>query len=131
MKPYRRRKLLKGKRRQSPFVDDLAMHQLSINLYSDTLGPVLIKPTIGEFIAFTDMVFPDKLITDHMETGYIYEYGVANMVEEFHTACYLVKLYVDKTTLPTADIDADDEHTACFVIPAETMLAWAEPNKEN
>ena len=97
---------------------------IAIPVYEEELGPFMIMPTVKELLEEADMVFPDEAITAGMETGRLYKYGIANLAEDFHAACYIVKLGIDDNRVLSTIDDLDDE--MCLVIPADKIVEWAK-----
>ena len=94
-------------------------------VYGDEIGPVMLYPTVMELMEESDIVYPDDAITDSMEVGKLYSWGISNLHENFDALCWLVKVCVDTEKLFTTDHEPDHEHTACLVIPTDKLLDWA------
>ena len=97
---------------------------IAIPVYEEELGPFMIMPTVKELLEEADMVFPDEAITAGMEAGRLYKYGIANLAEDFHAACYIVKLGIDANKVLDPFDALDDE--VCLVIPADKIVEWAK-----
>ena len=93
-------------------------------VHEDDLGPIMLYPTVRELLEEADIVYPAESLTDLMETGRLYSWGVSNLYEDFDALCWIVKVCVDTEKLFTTD-EPDHEHTACLVIPADKLLDWA------
>ena len=94
-------------------------------VHDDQLGPIMLLPMVHELLEEADIVYPDQAITDNMEVGKLYQWGVSNLYENFDAACWIVKVAVDPVKLFATDEEPDLEHTACLVIPADKLLDWA------
>ena len=94
-------------------------------VHEDKIGPVMLYPTVHELLEEADIVYPDESITDAMEVGKLYGWGISNLYEHFDALCWIVKVAVDTTKLFTTEEEPDHEHTACLVIPADKLLEWA------
>lgn len=93
-------------------------------VYEDSVGPVMLYPTVKELMEEADIVYPDDAIIENMEVGKLYNWGIANLYEDFHAFCWIVKVAVDFKRLFTTDDEPDNEHAACLVIPHDKLLEW-------
>ena len=103
---------------------DFTFAAVPLLVYEDEIGPIMLYPSVRELMEEADIVYPDEAITDAMEVGKLYDWGVANIYEDFHAFCWIVKVGVDFTHLFTTDEEPDNEHTACLVIPHDKLLEW-------
>lgn len=94
-------------------------------VYEDEIGPIMLYPTVRELLEEADIVYPSEALTDAMEVGKLYSWGISNLYEDFDALCWIVKVCVDNDKLFTTDDEPDNEHTACLVIPADKLLDWA------
>lgn len=104
--------------------DRLSYTILPIPVYDDELGPFMLMPTVRELLEDADMVFPDEALTACMEVGKLYKYGISNLAEDFHAACYIVKLGIDDSKVLDPFNDLDD--SLCLVIPCDKLIEWAK-----
>lgn len=112
--------------------DEYPFAVIPLLVFEDSIGPIMLYPTVKELLEEADIIFPEEELTKHLITGKLYEYGMCNMAENFQAACYLVKVGINKEELFTTDDDFDYEHTACLVFPADMILEWTrtEPKGE-
>ena len=100
-------------------------HVVPLLVYNDDVGPVTLLPTVRELLEEADIVYPDPALTDAMEVGRLYSWGISNLYENFDALCWIVKVCVDTENLFNTNDEPDHEHTACLVIPADKLLDWA------
>ena len=104
--------------------------RIRIKLHSEKTGSFTIYPTIKELFDLADVVFPDEKLVATMETGYLYDWGVANNYPDPDCCSFLVKLYMDPDTPPTSKIEPDYEYAVCFVIPSNLIMYWTQTKGE-